>query len=332
MNDFYVSDLLVQEIPAAKFYWQNLLYRCAVGVRDSDSMTDDPNQPVTLYFYQAKPDTQIFLTDPFNLEYSHFEVSDNETGIFRTAKSFQREQGKVIRPEKTGKILNRIFDLLDQHSWSFPRASSDKVYISDKMCGYLEKVMLNFLTEYIRNENPIILAVDKAGTLLADRLGIRYDGIIKTRHYNEHNTQNDSLTNSISVDMYNGEKFNGDRRVLVIDDLVSSGRTAKKVSEFLLGTGFDSVTWIALYRTVSSQEVDLSMSDKFHCRTFFPLSNAFWVWGRGFDLNEGDSRSKPDIYASQKHWDDEIVKDVTDLVDYFGGDTSRDSYLDRLLP
>lgn len=323
----HVSDLLVQEIMGSKFYWQNLPMKAAIGVIDEEVFND--NSSVAIYFYQAEPYAKFFLTNELDLENTLVSSSQETIGyrVFRTSKSFQRRNGKIVRPDTDNKILNRIFDLIDEKSWSFPRAATDRTYLPGKLCAARENYMSRYVQHLLEKKPYCILTVDKAGTLLAQRMGVHSDGHTIISHYNENNTQDDSLTSNIRIGT--DDSIVG-ADVLVIDDLISSGRTAKTVSEFLINRGAASVTWIALYRTVSSNEVSLVSDGKIRYKSFFPLSNAFWVWGRGFDLTTEESRQTSDIYASQKHWDDETLEDIFEVIQFFGGSTAMGTYIDAL--
>ena len=311
MYDFHVSDLGTQTIPNSKYYWQNEQAKCCLIV--PDDVNDDPTAPAIVYFMQAAPNVDIFCSDMQNPDAARVFASPGNVTII--AKAFERYVGVCERPESCPRILDNVLSLIDRGSWSFPRAKADEVYIPETQAVLLEQ---NFKRMVMApNDGSCIFAsVAVAGSMLANRLGIESDVVYEVSHYDmATNTQDDSLIEVVpdrQIDL-RWEK------VIVIDDLISSGRTANAVIKSILDAGADHVYYFALYRTICSREVTLIDDPRVTIQSYAPLSNAYWTYGRGFDLTDEESRNTPGIFAATKHWDWETADDVAALVKFFTG-------------
>lgn len=309
MFDFHPSDFGTQTISKSKYYWQNEEAKCCVLVPDTSREYSD--KPVPVYFLQTAPDVDIFCTDPQNPDPAF--VSATPGCIDLEVSVFERKNGRCIRPENCGKILNAILDLIDEGSWSFPRAKSDTPYITSEQATLLESAFKT-MVQAPDDGTCIYASVAVAGKMLSDRLGITSDVVYTVQHYDQTtNTQDDNL---VTVVQDRDIDITG-KKVIVIDDLISSGRTANAVIEHVLSAGASHVYFFSLYRTICSREVDLFEDPRVTIQSSVPLSNAYWTYGRGFDLTDDESRNLPDIYAATKHWDWETPEDVADLVSYF---------------
>lgn len=311
MYDFHVSDLGTQTIPNSKYYWQNERTKCCVIV--PDDVNDNPNTPAVVYFVQAAPNVEILCTNMQNPDAAR--VLPNSSNVTITAKAFERSAGVCERPKNCPKILDNILSLIDCCSWSFPRAKADEVYISEAQAVLLEQ---NFKRMVMapNNGNCIFASVTVAGSMLAERMGIESDVVYAVSHYDmATNTQDDTR---VDVVQDRDIDLNG-KQVIVIDDLISSGRTANAVIQRILNAGADHVYYFALYRTISSREVELIDDPRVTIQTYVPLSNAYWTYGRGFDLTDDASRDTPGIFAATKHWDWETADDVAELIKFFKG-------------
>lgn len=311
MYDFHVSDLGTQTILNSKYYWQNEQTKCCVIV--PDNVNHNPDTPAIVYFVQAAPNVEILCTDLQNPDAARVVAIPNNVNI--TAKAFERSAWICERPSGCPKILEHILSLIDSRSWSFPRKKADTVYISKEQAALLEQ---NFKRMVMAPNNGtcIFASVAVAGSMLASRMSIESDVFYTVRHYDTAtNTQDDDLvevTQDRNIDM-------GGKPVIVIDDLISSGRTANAVIEHVLAAGAKHVYYFALYRTICSREVALIDDPRVTIQSYVPLSNAYWTYGRGFDLTDNESRNLPDIYAATKHWDWETVDDVAELIKFFNG-------------
>lgn len=311
MYDFHVSDLGTQTIPNSKYYWQNEQTKCCVIV--PDEVNDNPDAPAIVYFMQAAPNVEIWCTNMQNPDAACVTATPGMVAI--TAKAFERSAGVCERPKNCPKILDHILYLIDCASWSFPRAKADSVYISEAHAVLLEQSFKRMVMA--PNDGTCIFAsVAVAGSMLADRMGIESDVVYTVSHYDMvTNTQDDSL---IEVAQDRDIDLSG-KQVIVIDDLISSGRTANAVIKRILDAGADRIYYFALYRTICSREVTLIDDPRVTIQTYVPLSNAYWTYGRGFDLTDDESRDTPGIFAATKHWDWETVPDVAELIRFFNG-------------
>lgn len=308
MLDFYASDLGTQAIADSKYYWQNEAKNCCIVV--PDSIRENKDKPVALYFVQAAPDTQILCTNIGSPDEAEVRAVGN---VAIHIKTFDRVLGICQRPANCNKILDAVLDLIDNDSWSFPRAKATEPYISGVAATLLEN-NFKLMVESPDDGNCLYASIACAGTMLADRMGIKSDIVFDVQHYDTAtNTQDDGL---IQVTETKCTEVTG-RNVIVIDDLISSGRTAQAVIRRLSELGAEKIYYFALYRTISSREIELPKSDNILIQSYIPWSNAYWTYGRGFDLTDEESRALPDIYAATKHWDWETEEDVKDLIHFF---------------
>lgn len=325
MFDFHVSDLGTKRIPDSKYYWQNERAACCVLVPDSSR--ENVNEPVTLTFMQAAPDVTVFCTHLRNPDIAVVSTYASGDGdVFKKRITVDRVDGRCARPEGCGKIFNAILNLIDNNSWSFPRAQASTPYITKEQAELFEN-SFRTMVQAPDNGRCIYASVSKAGTMLAKRINIVPEIEFQVSHYDtETNTQDDS---HLKVTRSVGSCLVG-KTVIVIDDLISSGRTANAVVQHILDAGADRVYFFALYRTICSQEVDLCSDPRVVIQSSVPISNAYWMYGRGFDLSDDASRDLPDIYASTKHWEWEKDADVNELIDLFGGNYHVSDYPDKI--
>lgn len=313
MSDFHVSDYGTQTIPNSKYYWQNEKSKCCVVV--PDDVNKNPVKPALVYFVQAAPDVIIQGADGTS---GCTAVTATPGVVIVKSEVFERLNGACVRPENCPKILDNILTLIDKESWSFPRSKASKPYITDPQATLFESSFMN-MVQAVRdaeNGNCLVASIAVAGSMLCDRLGIKPDAVFEVSHYDmSTNTQDDDR---IAVVQDRDLDMNG-RNVIIIDDLISSGRTANAVIEKVLQAGASKIAFLALYRTLCSCEVELNNDPKVMIQWCHPLSNAYWTYGRGFDLTDDESRNSKDIYAATKHWDWETEKDVADLVTFFEG-------------
>lgn len=319
MFDFHASDFGTRLVPNSKYYWQNEKAKCCILVPDSSK--ESCNTPVEVHFLQLAPQVTVFCNDIRHPDGSTVAIDSTESDcaasdvIRHTQVLFERVDGKCSRPKNCGKILNSILDLIDKNSWSFPRAKASEPYISRERAEMLESSFKTMVTAP-DNGTCIYASVATAGTMLANRIGIKPIIEFQVSHYDmSTNTQDDNL---IDVSYSNSVDVLG-RTVIVIDDLISSGRTANAVIQSMIDAGAAHIYYFALYRTICSQEVELCSNPRVTIQSYIPISNAYWTYGRGFDLTDEESRNLPDIYGSTKHWDWESEQDVNELILFFNG-------------
>lgn len=311
MFDFHVSDLGTQTIPNSKYYWQNEKTKCCIIV--PDDVNSEENKPALVYFVQTAPNVEVICTHIQNPDDALMITTPGVVSI--QAKVFERKSGICERPTDCPKILDYVLRLIDTNSWSFPRAEAATPYISEAQAILIESNFKNMVTA--PDDGTCVYAtISTAGTMLATRMGIESDVIYAVNHYDmSTNTQVDNLVavaQDRNIDIT-------DKTVIIIDDLISSGRTANAVIERVLEAGAKHIYYFALYRTVSSREVELIDDPRVTIQSCVPLSNAYWTYGRGFDLTEEATRDLPAIYAATKHWDWETADDVAELIKFFNG-------------
>lgn len=321
MFDFYASDIGTRNIVhRSKHYWQNEKANCCVVVPDACT-TDDAvahDRSVLLVFVQIKPGEEVQCINIHDPEKAEFSV-DN---LLIECRSFRRQNGKIIRPDDCGKILTAIFDLIDNRSWSFPRnVGIPTPYISAEQASLLERDFIKQIYDTVPSTGAClaidrIITIDCAGTMLAERMGITPDYTLQVSHYDmKTNTQ---IDDRIDINSHDDIDVAG-KNVLVIDDLISSGRTAQAVISYLLAKSAKRIHFYALYRTVASQEVCLENNDQVEIHSHTPISNAYWTYGRGFDLGDDFTRQSPAIFGATKHWSWETNQDVENLIRFFDG-------------
>lgn len=316
MYDFHVSDWGTQTIPNSKYYWQNEKAKCCIIV--PDDVNSDENKPALVYFVQASPSVEVICTNTQNPDNALMTTTPGVISV--QAKMFERKFGMCERPGDCPRILDYVLTLIDSNSWSFPRAEAGTPYISEAQAILLES-NFNSMVTAPDDGTCVYATISTAGTMLATRMGIESDVIYAVNHYDmSTNTQIDNLVVVVpdrDIDI-------SDKTVIVVDDLISSGRTANAVIEHVLEAGAKHVYYFALYRTVSSREVELISDPRVTIQSYVPLSNAYWTYGRGFDLTEESTRDLPAIYAATKHWHWETESDVAELIEFFGGKLPED--------
>lgn len=339
MYDFHISDVATGIFPKSKFYWQNVLTHSCIVVEDSDSLDESAEGRITIRFVQGEPGSKVVAVpydfDTYNLLLAEDFKIESKGKIFVKSVTFNKVEGRIQRNGfADSKIMNSIFELLEAKSWAFPRRIPSSFYIPESQCRANEQFLKNLVYGDNDVRNSFILAIDKAGVLLAKRMGIQLHGIITIKHYDTgRNEQTDSMADSINLQLIDGitpedlEK----RLVIVIDDLISSGITATRVVDYLKQLKPLYISFYSLYRTLASQEVPVQNTADVEYHSCFPVSNCYWLYGRGFDLSYEESRSLSDIYGAQKCWDWESEEDIRTILDLFHSPFRYDDYVDLAL-
>lgn len=189
-----------------------------------------------------------------------------------------------------------------------PRHINSKPVMSKEEAQALEQEFYEkMIAPYL--DSHLVYAVSKSGVELAKRLGIRSFWIINVKHYEGNTFQNDS---GIEI----GEIFipEADKPVLVIDDMVSSGRTANAIIKQFELQGVTQLRYAALFNILASREIEEVNS---YIETQMTISNFYWLYGRGMDLFEEESRKSKSIYGADKAFGDETKEDIDALFDFF---------------
>lgn len=190
-----------------------------------------------------------------------------------------------------------------------PRYETSKVLVTAEQASQWEQEFYNeLLAPYLNNHT--VYAVAHSGTGLCKRLGIEANPIFVT-HYDETTYQNDSLSDDVLAPL----PANQDTPILIIDDMVSSGRTASGILGFFKNNGYEKLRFVALYNVLASNEVPEILAE---VETYRTLSNFYWVYGRGMDLFSFSTRRLEDLYGAEKRYPDcESEANVRELCEFF---------------
>lgn len=223
---------------------------------------------------------------------------------------------KTITLDSTSALVNQVkLPKILYKAWEdaksnlpAPRRKQSEPYIGTLAAEELEKQFFNQVAPLL--DSHTVYAVHESGTRLCNRLNIDIDSEIYVNHY-EHNTYQDDK--GIKVDAI--PISDPHKPVLVIDDMVSSGHTAAAILEKFNQIGVTKVRFFALYSIIASRE-NHDVDSAIEYTT--PLSNFYWVYGRGMDLFDEESRRLKSIYGADKSYADETKGDVDDLLNFFG--------------
>lgn len=205
------------------------------------------------------------------------------------------------------KILRRA---MSEHRKGIPapRRMSKVPYINKNEAALLERSFFTVLVAPYLSTHTIY-SVDKSGTRLCNRIGVKPDATIQVRHYSSDTFQNDT---GIKV---NVPIINNDAPALIIDDMVSSGHTAAAIIKAFHNAGIDRMRYVTLFDVVASREN--SDVDSF-IESLKPVSNFYWMYGRGMDLFGEASRNTQHIFGADKCYIDlDTKEDWDDLFNFF---------------
>lgn len=191
-----------------------------------------------------------------------------------------------------------------------PRYETNKVLVTAEEAEEWEREFYNeLLVPHLNNHK--VYSIAHSGLDLCKRLGIETQPIFVT-HYEETTYQNDDLPEDMFSIPF---PYSTDTPVLIIDDMISSGRTAKRVIDAFKENGYEKVRFVALYNVLASNEVPEVLNE---VETFKTLSNFYWVYGRGMDLFSFNSRKLGDLYGAEKRYlECETEEDVHELCKFF---------------
>lgn len=238
------------------------------------------------------------------------EITLSADGVFLPRESVTIHE-KIYRiPHPAPKILPSILVSCYKEHYSnipAPRHKNPEPYIPQETAKTLErKFFETLIAPYLRTHT--VYAVAESGLQLCYRLGVTWDVEIDVSHYESSTFQNDS---GIHVEDF--PILNYDKPVLVIDDMVSSGHTAAAILDKFRKQGVDKVRYVALFNVVASREdheVDSAIE------TCQDISNFYWMYGRGMDLLDEQSRRTKHIYGADKSYE-EFEEDIDDLRNFF---------------
>lgn len=208
-------------------------------------------------------------------------------------------------------ILEKAWTDYFVHQVPPPRYETNKTLVPADVAAEWEQEFYNeMLAPYVNNH--AVYAVAHSGVALCNRLGIDATSIFVT-HYDESTYQNDEISDDILPVPF---PSNSDTPILIIDDMISSGRTADSILKYFKENGYQKLRYVALYNVLASNEVPEVLSE---VETFKTLSNFYWVYGRGMDLFSFSSRKLEDLYGAEKrYFDFESEANVNELREFFG--------------
>jgi len=191
-----------------------------------------------------------------------------------------------------------------------PRRKNETPYIDRAIAEGIEKRFYEtMICPY--ESSHVILGVDRSGVELANRLGVHLDGRISVNHYYPNTYQDDSDVEAEII----GGSIDTSRPVLIIDDMLSSGRTAQAILSLFEDEYPEvRVRFVALYDIVASREVPEVEAS---VETYQKVSNHYWTYGRGADLITPESRLYPDVMGADKAFGWETEDDINDLLNFF---------------
>lgn len=292
IDTFDCSDLAARSNPGWRVRWGAEGYNATLLV-DLNGVHDESRWKLVT----VEPGTEISLKNEQFFAYPMSAVRS----VTRTVRVENFELDSLPR------ILRRCWvDHFTDHP--APRHQNEKPVLTKAEADKLEQDFYeNLIAPYL--DTHIVYAVSESGVELAKRLGIKSFWIINVNHYEDNTFQND-------YDIHVGEIFipESDKPVLVIDDMVSSGRTADAIIKQFDLQGITQIRYVALFNILASREIEEVNS---YIETQMTVSNFYWLYGRGMDLFDEDSRKTKNVYGADKAFDDETKEDVDALFDFF---------------
>lgn len=290
-NVFDISDLAAQKNPGWRVRW---------GAEGSNAVllvnTWSPADCSEWKLVWCEEDPQITLSP--SGEFIPGEGIDIHEGVCQISNRVTEGLPMILKQSFEDHYSNK----------AAPRFKRWQPYISNGEAQDLETEFFDKLVApYL--DSHTLYAVHESGSLLCKRLGIStpfYELFVS--HYTSSTFQDDSgvRVGDIPVDDL-------DKPVLIIDDMVSSGHTAAAILKAFEKAGFIRVRYVALFNVVASREnhdVDSAIE------TVKDVSNFYWMYGRGMDLNDPSSRRTLHIYGADKSYG-ESQEDINELLNFF---------------
>lgn len=298
LDDFDVSDLAASTFQGWRVRW---------GAENTGMvLLVDMNTPK-----QASDWVLVTLPED-NQNITGHVIYDEEVGRFfekadEPGVQIYSKHLKDIPVEKLPRILRKCFE--DHYSdIPAPRFESEKSLLTKQEAFNLESQFYKKCIEPYLDTHQVY-SVSKSGTWLAKRLHIKSTEIV-VKHYDDNTFQNDS---GIKIDAFLTPS-DTDTPILIIDDMVSSGRTAEAIIRRFEKLGFSKIRFSALFNVAASREV---FSFESYLDLFKTISNFYWVYGRGMDLFDDSSRMRQGIYGADKRFGWESEEDIHDLRNFF---------------
>lgn len=218
---------------------------------------------------------------------------------------------RLVNEDDCPRILRQCYKDVKKGNPPPRHINRDATYISKEEASAIEhEFFLKCVAPYISSHT--VYSVHASGTALCKRLGIEPFAEIFVNHYESSTYQNDDTVHVTPLSV-------GDPTapVLVIDDMLSSGHTAAAILQAFEEEGIEKVRFVTLYDVVASREDDTVDAA---VETFLPVSNNYWLYGRGMDLYKECSRNCWHVRGADKQFGWETTLDIEELFNYFEQD------------
>lgn len=154
-----------------------------------------------------------------------------------------------------------------------------------------------------------VYAIAHSGTMLCSRLGVKAMPIY-ANHYNSDNMPDDDSL----LDIPEFPLPNPDCPILIIDDLICTGKTAQAVIQKFMEQGFNKIRFVTLYNVMGDTQIPEIFN---YIEAYKVVSNAYWYFGRGMDLCSYDSRTNQAILGADLRCPDFDKKEHIDELRHF---------------
>lgn len=278
METMHLTDLVSSLIPGFHICW-----------------SQDEENSVLCYKQHTPTDIEfVLVTCDKN---TNVEV-DIESGVFFTTpqsnirmdnRHFDLSTMSAEEYDKLPDILKSCITRIKDSSIPKPRTILKKCLVSSKIAREWEQEFYDYyIAPHLSTHK--VYAIAHSGTMLCSRLGVKAMPIY-ANHYNTDNMPDDDAL----FDIPDFPLPNPDCPILIIDDLVCSGKTAQAVIQRFTEQGFNKIRFVALYNMMA----DIQIPEIFnYIESYKVVSNAYWYFGRGMDLCSFESRSNKAILGA----------------------------------
>lgn len=297
---FHLTDLMPTLLPDFKICWYQLGEDCVLCYKQiSESVirftlvSCDSNLSI-----EIDPDNGIFITRPE--EAIHFASKDFDF-------SQMTSDDYVLLPD----ILGECITLLRRGSRSLNRVKIKHPLVDIRVVDDWEQSFYEFYVEpYIQTHTTYAIA--QSGMELCERLGVKAIPIY-ANHYDSDNVANDALLKDTPEFRLPKSK---DIPVLIVDDLINTGKTAQFVIKLFNEEGFNKIRFVSLYNILANNQIPEILN---YTESYKFLSNACWYFGRGMDLFSQSSRGGSFIWGADLRRPDFDKKgNINELRNFFG--------------
>lgn len=226
------------------------------------------------------------------------------------AEGHQIHEKTAWLPEFPAAVPSILFRAWDEQRQNIPapRRKQTTPYITKETAVHLEQEFFErYVAPYVVTHK--IFAIAESGVQLCKRLGMTDFETLYVNHYRANTFQADHNIRVTGIPQLEPET-----QVLVIDDMISSGRTIAAIQEAFIQKGVFRVRFVTLFDIVASREVhDVDSS----VESLMPISNFYWIYGRGMDIFDENSRRTQHVYGADKSYESETQEDIDALFNFF---------------